>query len=185
MHNNQHIKAFTLVELITTTLIASLLLFVGMPAFNRFTERLTAGQRISELQQAVSYTRASAINNLQRTTMCPLDSSKRCGQDWNTELSIFLDPNENNQLDSGEHLLQQLEPTRAGNDFRSYTGSSISFDPRGFSGFHNGSLGYCFPGSKPIGAAFIISRMGRIRRGLDTDADGIEETASGQNVPCR
>ena len=66
----------------------------------------------------------------------------------------------------------------------SHNNSAISFNADGFSAFATGSLGYCFRKNKPLRLFLLLRAQGRIRRGTDSNQDGIPQTASGANVPC-
>ena len=184
MHTIQHIKAFTLIESLTTLILTGLLLGIGVPTFNSFLQRMTAEQDISQLRFVIQYARSSALKYLVPTTLCPLDQNSRCTTDWNQELTVFLDNNSNRQHDPGEVILIQLPAVITGNALRTFNGSVIHFNATGFAGFHTGSFGYCAHGSRPTGATFIISRNGNVRPGQDKDGDGLPETASGKNVAC-
>ncbi|TVV42630.1 GspH/FimT family protein [Thalassolituus sp. C2-1] len=184
MHNNQHIKAFTLIESLTTLMLTSLLLGAGVPAFNSFLQRMSAEQDISQLRFSIQFARSSAVKYMTPTTLCPLNNTNQCAVDWNSELTMFLDKNSNRQLDQGEVILLRLPAVIAGTVLRTFNGSVIHFNASGFAGFHTGSFGYCAHGSRPTGATFIISRNGSVRPGQDKDGDGLPETANGKNVAC-
>lgn len=184
MHNFHINYGFSLVEMMVATAIIALLATVGLPTMNSFLNRTEARQDISQLNQLTSFTRSQALLRATRTTLCPLDASLQCSNQWNDTLSVFTDTDNNRSLDSGEQLLSTHPANNNPHILRSFNSQVISFDERGFSGANTGSLGYCHNGSSPIGAAFIISRNGRIRPGTDTNQDGIQETPNGKNVPC-
>lgn len=184
MHYNASHSGFTLVEVMVTTTIATLLLTVGVPAMNSFISRTEARQDIGRLNQMISFTRTQALLRGSRTTLCPLDASLKCSNLWNDTLSVFTDTNNNRTLDAGEQLLFTLPANENRNVLRSFNSQIISFDERGFAGINTGSLGYCHNGGVPTGAAFIISRNGRVRPGTDNNNDGLQETPNGNNVPC-
>lgn len=176
-------KGFTLTELLITLTITVLLWQTALPAWQSFSERQQATKDIIRLTMLLHNSREQAIHLAERLTLCPDSGNQQCGNDWNQPLILFTDTNNNRQLDTNEQLLHR---TKALNDSRllTFSGNSISFDNRGFAGFSTGSLGYCLQGARPYSASFIISRMGRIRRGGDNNNDGIAELANGQNVPC-
>jgi type IV fimbrial biogenesis protein FimT len=177
-------SGFTLIEMMVTTAIVTLLATVGLPTMNSFLSRTEARQDIGKLNQIISFTRSQALLRASRTTLCPLDASLRCSNLWNETLSVFTDPNNNRVLDPGEQQLFTLPANDNRNVLRSFNSRVISFDERGFAGVNTGSLGYCHIGSLPVGAAFIISRNGRVRPGADNNQDGLPETPNGKNVPC-
>jgi len=96
---------------------------------------------------------------------------------------VFQDTNNNRRLDTGEISLKVLRASTA-NETRIFNNPVISFNTRGFAGASTGSLTYCLNGHRQTGAAFIISRNGRIRLGKDKNGDGLPETPNGDNVAC-
>ncbi len=184
MHTCRITHGFTLIEMMVTTVIIALLATVGLPTMNSFLNRTKARQDISQLNQLMSFTRSQALLRASRTTLCPLDASLQCSNQWNDTLSVFTDNDNSHTLDSGEQLLSTLPANNNPHVLRSFNSQVISFDERGFAGVNTGSLGYCHNGRTPIGAAFIVSRNGRVRLGIDRNQDGLPETPNGKNVPC-
>lgn len=176
-------KGFTLIELLIVSAIMALTLLVGLPALQDFQHSQRARQDIAALKILLHSSREQAIHLAERLTLCPDSGNQQCGNDWNQPLILFTDTNNNRQLDTNEQLLHRTKALN-GSRLLTFSGNSISFDNRGFAGFSTGSLGYCLQGARPYSASFIISRMGRIRRGGDNNNDGIAELANGQNVPC-
>lgn len=176
-------KGFTLTELLITLTITVLLWQIGLPALRAFSERQQATQDITRLTMLLHNSRELAVHRGERLTLCPDNGQQQCSHDWNQPLMLFADRNNNRQLDTGEPLLHRTAGLTAPR-LLSFSGHHISFDHQGFSGFSTGSLGYCLQGIRPYTASLIISRMGRIRRGGDSNQDGIAELTNGQNVPC-
>lgn len=175
----------TLIELMVVTVIAAMIITVGIPSLQRFSQNIGARQDIGRLSQLLSYARSSAIFTTSRTTLCPLKQDNSCSQDWNEALSLFSDTNNNHKLDlPQEAVLSTIAAVSTNNVTRAYTGTVISFNERGYSDVATGSMSYCKNDAIITGAVFIISRMGRIRRGQDSDNDGLPETAGGSKIPC-
>src|SRR5690606_13133307 len=165
-------KGFTLIELLIVSAIMALTLLVGLPALQEFQHANRARQDIAALKILLHSSREQAIHLAERLTLCPDSGNQQCGNDWNQPLILFTDTNNNRQLDTNEQLLHRTKALN-GSRLLTFSGNSISFDNRGFAGFSTGSLGYCLQGARPYSASFIISRMGRIRRGGDNNNDGI------------
>ena len=178
------IKGVSLTELMVALVIISLTLSVGVPAFKNFTDRVDAQNDISALRLILYQARSTSILQGIRTRLCPLDDADHCTARWNDELTLFLDINNNKSLDAGETVINQIGPSVDNTVIRSFTGSSISFDERGIAGISTGSFGYCHKAADPISTSFIISRLGRIRPGKDTDKNGVKETAAGKDIEC-
>ena len=173
-------KGFSLTELLITLTVILLLWQTGIPALQAFTDRQQARQDIARLSMLLNNSREQAIHLAERLTLCPDSGNQQCGNDWNQPLILFTDTNNNRQLDTNEQLLHRTKALN-GSRLLTFSGNSISFDNRGFAGFSTGSLGYCLQGARTYSASFIISRMGRIRRGGDNNNDGIAELANGHS----
>jgi len=180
-------EGFTIIELLTILTVIGLTLTYAVPFLNQTLNSLIARQDIAELKQAIASAREQAVHQNQQVTLCPL-SGNACDNDWNAELSMFTDNNNNRQLDTGETIIKRYRQART-EATRSYTGQVISFFPTGFSGINTGSFGYCLRYGDSTddvrSDSLVISRLGRIRPGADSDGDGIFETASRRNIPCR
>ena len=177
-------QGLTLVELMVTLAIAGILFTVGAPAVSSMMHRYQAASEIQAIQMAIQLTRSQAILS-GKTTLCPLVNNV-CKREWNLELTAFFDPNGNKKLDSNESVITRVAAVDPSKVLRLYPKRAFQFDSRGFAGFNNGSFSYCRVAGEDhkTGAAFIISRLGRIRGGLDSNEDGLPETANGKNVIC-
>ncbi|QQD20706.1 prepilin-type N-terminal cleavage/methylation domain-containing protein [Venatoribacter cucullus] len=176
-------KGFTLIELLIVSAIMALTLLVGLPAWQEFQHANRARQDIIHLKILLHSSREQAVHLAEKITLCPQNANRQCTNDWNLPLMVFNDRNNNQQLDPDETLLNQATAGHS-NSLRHFSGQVISFDARGFAGFNTGSFSYCYQSAQIHSASFVISRLGRIRRGGDSNNDGIAELASGQNVPC-
>lgn len=176
-------KGFTLIELLIVSAIMALTLLVGLPALQDFQHSQRARQDIATLKILLFSSREQALHLAEPVTLCPYNANRQCTNNWNLPLMVFTDRNNNQRLDADETLLSQ---TTAGhsNSLRYFSGQLIRFDARGFAGFNTGSFSYCYQSAQIHSASFVISRLGRIRRGGDSNNDGIAELANGQNVPC-
>ncbi len=177
-------SGFTLLELLTVLAISSLLMGIAIPKTTQFYQRSIAQNQITQLRQILNYTRNQAITYHTPTTLCPLTIEQKCGNNWNDELTVFQDRNSNSILEDGENILFILPKNENSNGHRTYNNSRINFNEKGFAGFDAGSLSYCHTGQQTYGVCFTISRIGRVRTGLDANNDGLPETPNGRNIPC-
>lgn len=157
---------------------------LGIPALERVSEQASARNAISQLQLLLHHAREQALHLRTQVSLCPLNSLQQCHSSWNEELVLFVDSNNNQTLEAGEAVLYTLKANHHPYAKRSYTSKAIGFDANGFSALATGSLGYCLKHRSLTAAVFILSRNGRIRRGGDSNQDGIPENASGQNIAC-
>jgi len=187
-HKPSPLSAFsglTILELIITLAITGLLITVGAPSFSAMQHRYQAQTEIQTLHMAIYATRATAITTNSPTALCPLVQNQ-CKRQWDKALTAFQDLNKNQRLDPGETIITTIPASETDHVVRLYPKRAFRFDQQGFAGFNNGSFSYCRTSGEKLqtGAAFIVSRLGRIRRGSDSDDDGLPETANGKNVVC-
>ncbi len=182
--NNKN-TGMSLIELLITLVISGLLASVGTQAMTSLIHRHQASTEIQALQMAIYLTRSQALITQSTTTLCPLINGS-CQRQWNARVTAFIDYNKNRRLDVNEQVLTTVPAIDPERVLRQYPKKAFQFNNRGFAGFNNGSFSYCstLGETVKIGASFIVSRMGRIRMGTDSDDDGLPETANGKNVPC-
>ena len=110
MRNSQ---GLTLLELMVSLSIVSALLIIALPNYQDFIIKMRVDNEIHQLQRLLLVTRNNAINSGSNTILCPLDGGTICNGDWNSELSIFIDLNDNQQFDS---ISERLILTKEGID---------------------------------------------------------------------
>lgn len=175
----------TLTELLIVMLIISITFAFVLPAIDGLLLQQRGHYEIQQLQTLIDSSRTTAVALQSHATLCPLDNNQRCHTNWNASLTLFQDRNGNRTLDTNEAVIQTI-PSADSNVKRHYPNRALMFDERGFAGVNNGSLSYCrrLPNNRYSASVWIISRMGRVRTGRDTNGDGVPEVASGQNIPC-
>ena len=99
------LSGWTLIELLIALSIATILLLIAAPSF----QRLIAKQRIDaaarDLFAAITLTRAEAIRRDERVDLMPLD-----GSDWHSGWIIFVDANNNHAPDADEKIIHTHPP---------------------------------------------------------------------------
>ncbi|WP_445777192.1 GspH/FimT family pseudopilin [Shewanella sp.] len=168
MPNIQFHKGFSLIEVIVTTMVATLLSLIAIPSFSAINEQVRAQSSIKVIQQTIQYARNMAISYGSRVTVCPIVNNK-CANDWGMGLSVFIDRGKKNQLDANDQLLQQTSAFNE-NDFVSYNRAAVRFQPDGLASGTNGTLTYC-PGSvdSEYSKAVIVNQAGRARMSKKKD----------------
>ena len=106
------------------------------------------------------------------------------GDDWNSGLKIMLDNNQNRRQDHQDTLIRHFINQKPEQQLISYPRQRIVFNPQGFAQGTTGSLTYCANSEPPTSRVFVVSRVGRIRLGTDSNGNGIHESASGKDAPC-
>ncbi|WP_221800316.1 GspH/FimT family pseudopilin [Oceanobacter mangrovi] len=178
-------QGLTLIELMVTLLVFTLLVSVGAPSLSTMLERTDASADFDKVITSISAARTLAISTSIPHTLCPLDNSLQCQRSWNEQLTLFADYNRNQILDGNDWAVQ-IVPAADASVLRDYPRNAISFRSTGAAGGYNGSFSYCRKGlqNDTYGNVAIISLQGRIRRGADSNNNGLPETADGKDIPC-
>ena len=181
---------FTLIELMIALAILSLLGFLFAGAYQETIQRQRSFQAIATFKTLFQFARHNAVYTQQATTVCALEADHRCSRDWgqDREIAVFVDRNNNRQLDAADTALKRLHwPAQKGLiRWRASLGRAyVVFLGEGNT-WQNGTLYYCPPNLKPrYAAALVLSHSGRSYVPGDGDGDGIEEDRQGNNLHCR
>ena len=165
-------SGFTMVELLTTLVIAGLVMGFAIPSMQTFAknERLTT--QINTLVSHLAYARSLAVTRRQQVILCASDNTTSCsGVDWAAGWILFIDVDNNSGFTAGDEILRVKQALAGGNTLVSSTGSSIIYDTRGFSPNSNGTFSLCDDrgASDPYYVKSItISNTGRVRQGGST-----------------
>lgn len=177
-------KGFTLTELMTTISIAAILLTVGIPTFARINDTSLMRQQIQSAQMIVATARSQAIIQRAFVTVCALNDNNECHRDWQNTITAFQDANNNQLLESEDRILYSVAPVDNSKIVRQFNRDFIRFRPSGDAFATNGTMKICLNSDQPIVKTLILSGTGRIRRGQDSNGDGIDENSSGNNTDC-
>ncbi|MDT3337394.1 GspH/FimT family pseudopilin [Shewanella sp. SP1S1-7] len=159
---NTHQKGFSLIELIISLAVLTILLTGGVPSLTDVYTQYRADSSIRIIQQTLQFARNQAITLNRTVTACAVIDQK-CEQNWQAGLTVFIDTNNNNQLDDSD---KKLYITNAfdSKDIVKYNRTAIRFQPDGLASGTNGTLKYC-PSSatSPYSRAVIVNQAGRVR----------------------
>ncbi len=98
-------NGFTLIETLISVAILTILVTVGVPAFNDFLIQIRVDNEINSINRLLNIARISAISHSLPTTVCPLNENNQCHNQWQKTISVFIDKNNNNP---SLHILWQL-----------------------------------------------------------------------------
>jgi type IV fimbrial biogenesis protein FimT len=182
--NNQ--SAFTLIELLITLSLALILSGLALPSFKDILEDTKLTTQIDDLAKTLRYSRATAINENNKVTICPTDDTHTCISDWSLGYMSFVDINGNRRLDANETILTiyQNKKDKADLSWRAFGfRKSIQWLETGITNHQNGTFYFCHEDASKS-RALIITKAGRIRYSKDTNGDDLHENASGKPLSC-
>jgi Tfp pilus assembly protein FimT len=183
-------KGFTLVELMVSFSILLVLIVMIAPNFNEFIVKTRVDSQLSQLHRLLLITRNSAINYNQDVTLCPLNESLECTVNWQDELSVFIDVNDNGSLnpESNEKIIKVKAAVRYGDQLQYGLGrNKIKFSASGrTTGWgSNGTFKLCPNKNMQFSRAVIVATSGRFYLSSDLNNDGKDENRSGTEIICR
>lgn len=183
-------KGFTLIELMVSVTIVAVVAAIVIPNFNEFIIRMRVDNEISQLHRLLLTARNSAINTNQDVTLCPIDNNSRCTTDWQNNIIVFIDTNDDDVYSAEmNEVIIRLKPPAKINDKLQYGlhRKRILFAATGrTTGWgSNGTLKYCPENNVELSRAIVIATSGRFYPSTDIDLDGKDETRNGNEVTCR
>jgi len=163
---------------------------IAMPSLSEFRVKMRVDNEIAQLQRMVLTTRNTAINLEQNVTLCPLNGSNTCTNNWAGELTVFVDLDQDNVFEPGAvpaEILIKIKKAVSTTDTLNYTGfSRITFASTGLLLINSGSgtFSYCPNGYSHLNRAVIVSPSGRTYQSTDTDNDGEDEDRNNSAITC-
>jgi len=109
-------KGFTIVELMVTIAIAGIIATIALPNLNSFLVIMRVDNEVSEMHRLLLTARNSAINTGLNTTVCPLDASLTCTDNWENDISVFTNTTANTDRMEGNDILIKIKSTIKVND---------------------------------------------------------------------
>ena len=158
-------KGLTLIALIVTVAIVSIISQLLFWFYPDFLAKNRLNNHINLLYRNINYGRLYAIENDTYVTLCALKKSKCIKDEWQGQVSLFIDKDKSTTLDDDELLLSIFEKVNEA-DSLEYPRSAITFRPDGsLNGFQNGTFIYCPNSDKANleGLALSVSQTGRVR----------------------
>ncbi|MBJ6138651.1 GspH/FimT family pseudopilin [Marinobacter litoralis] len=189
MHNRTNKTCgFTLVELLVAIVIISVIANYTVPSLGSLLNSARRQSAVSDMIALINFARNTAIMEQRTITMCPLDQTNRCSNNWNnTPITVFRDSDADRVLSSTNDVVRIKELTKGGTWKASTANRSyFRFFATGQASYAIGNMVWC-PDNKNSGMAaqVIINMGGRPRLSGDQDGDGILEDANGNPVVCR
>jgi len=172
----KHPFGFTLLNLLITLAISGILVTAGIPSLQQLLNNQQANNAYQDLFTLIQFTRIQSVNYSGQVILCPTINQSDCINDWNQELMIFVDTDNDETRNNGEQLLRVKVAARDNETVHWRASGSrryLRFKADGSTRNQNGRLTYCLEKSGQTYARQIIMyRTGRARRANRRDASG-------------
>ncbi len=178
----RYAQGFTLLELLMVLGIATILLTLGVPAWQNLVERMQVGNWQRQLHGALNYTRGHAIHSGIPTTICARGPDGGCAADggnWHQGWLVFEDggghrdcqPDAagNRCQDSGARILRVNEGPEGLHIVNNHNvARRVRYNAMGLSYGYTGRFTFCAEQEAVADKGLVIANTGRIR---STDAE--------------
>lgn len=160
---NQYQQGLTLYELMTVLAVLSITISSGIPNLTGFLNNNRVANEINQLSGSLRYAWSEAITRNQVVVACPSPDGQQCvkSKDWDQGWLIFVDRNDNRQLDEDDPIKRVYDAMPEG-----ITASFSAFGPRGqYIPFYptegmrtNGTFSFCMKNNPELSRALIVSK---------------------------
>ncbi len=183
----------TLIELLTTVAIVAILAVVAVPSFKTMSTQNRMVSDLNDLVADLQYARSEAIKRGRNVVVCPANShftDCEASDDWSRGWLVRDLGDDSTSPKIPPKVLRVHEPLRGDDRLtesdrrQGDTAGRIVFNRNGFSA-NARTLQICPSDNDSKAArAIIVTTIGRIHAGYDSNDDGVVETGSGDNIDC-
>ena len=158
-------QGFTALELIVTMAIITILLTMGVPAFENYGWNLRMKTAMDQLQTDLNLARGQAISQNSQTVICPANDDNDCsGQsEWQGGWIVFTDLNGDRHRQDSEPLHKHAGAMEMLTINSSRSRSFLRFYPNGSAPGSNISILFCDKRGAAQAGTITVSNSGRIR----------------------
>jgi type IV fimbrial biogenesis protein FimT len=183
-------KGFTLIELMVSIAIFVIIASIAIPNLSSFIIQTRVDNEIYQLQRLLFIARNHAIHLGVNVTVCPLGTDQQCNTQWQNDISVFIDLNQDKRYDVtiDERLITVKSAINPDDKLQYGIGrNTIIYAPTGqLSGYgQNGTFKYCPSADIDLSRGIVVARSGRLYITTDIDNDGKDENRSYKEIICR
>ena len=159
-------SGYTLTEILVTLSMIMIVTAIGVPSMSDFIKNDRLTTQINTLVGHLALARSQAVTLQLPVTVCASSDLATCSSnDWATGWIVFVDSDASGGVSIGDELLRAQQALEGNASLSSTTGSSVTFDDRGFAPGAAGSFSLCDDRGVEYLKSITISITGRVRQG--------------------
>lgn len=189
-HSKKSQSGLTLIELMVGVAISGVIFMIALPNLSPFIIKTRVDNGILELHRLVLSARNAAISSEQNVTLCPLSTALACTNNWEDELTVFIDIDADSVYEplANETIIKVRSALNADDNMQSAV-NNLTYTATGqlTGAAANINFNYCPPAGAGVTVnprAVIVSATGRPSLSEDTNRDDIDEDRNGANIVC-
>lgn len=160
---------FTLVEMMTTLVVAGILLASAVPSMQDFITRNRMSIEVNTFVASLNLARSEAVKRIENVSLCPTTDFNSCSSDpngWNLGWMVYANNNTGAGFNSGQDIILQRNPSLPSRFTVDGTVNYITYNPTGQA---NGSH-YLFCDNDGVAQDrnVVVSPEGRVRVEVNT-----------------
>lgn len=162
----QEARGLTLIELLVTLVVASVVLGIGIPSFQKLQQQTRAATAFHLLTTSLASARMAAIRNRTPVSVCPSDDGHHCRSDtvWDDGWIVFADPARTGQPESIAAVIQRIDGFGGRMALRGTVGRKlVRFTPDGWAYGTNLSIHLCVKKNAKNLGIVVVNNAGRPR----------------------
>ncbi len=193
----KHQNGLTLIELLVTVAVVSILLAVGVPAYQTMTENNRLVATVNHLVGTLNMARSEAVKRSRPISVCASTNGVVCDNtaDWTVGWIAFIDQNRDGAADDANAYVARQGTIAAGLQL-----TATEFDDNTLLRFlPNGRLEQPAGGNDPDGTfvlcdtrnrdatrarAINVNALGRVMLAQDPDGSGIRNNVENVDIAC-
>ena len=169
------VKGFTLIEVLVTLALFAIITTSVAPSVNNCFVRNKVAATVNSISSALQFARHTSISENVFVVVCPTNDMENCtgDSDWTPTKMVFVDENNNRQLDDNEEIIGSADIVR---DFHiKSTRDEIVFAPVNTAGTTTATISICRKEDiNNFARALSISNVGRVS--IEKDSAAIDCT---------
>lgn len=156
---------FTLIELMVVIAITAILIAMAVPSMSAFLAKWQMNSALNAFTGSMRQARSEAIKSSRIVTVCPSTNGSSCDDtnEWKNGWIIYLDLNNDGDLDSGEEVLAVQSSLSGISGVTSSGGvKTFSYLPNGLLRSQSSGITFTSSNSSMGSKSLTVNRIGRI-----------------------